>query len=243
MKKIDLSKYEDADRLPSDIERIIVNVIILYKGDIDNAAHMTHLSDDKINRVYLSWKSQIDKILKTHQNDEILSNGIDCGVEMMVNSINSMKEYMSKNDCTMISANSIKSINNTVDKLLKVKEQSTEAYDTLINKLNDSLLKAKNIEKIESGKIEDNSNYQSNINTVADLLSSYDSSSDKDISVPYTGNTKKIILTNVITHEKHTFDSAVKCASYLQVSQPSLICLKIRTNKLYKNKWKFEYGE
>ena len=234
MPKIDLSKYNDQERIPESVEQIILNGLIFYSGNAKKVSNYFNIDIDIVNTIYIKWYPHLTKAMTMKEKSEDLDNAINIGIELMKDHLAEVKQNRDNSSSKVMSQTLTRNVNSIVDRLVTIKENSSRAYDTITNKLIDSVVKVKTLEKLESGVIEDNSDYDINVNTVADLLDPY---------VGYTDNgtaKKRVEAYNKITQEVLTFNSVTECGEHFGC-HVQYISKKIKNKKPYKNEWIFRY--
>lgn len=202
---IDLSKYCDAERLDSSIEQIILNGLIAYECDVKKVKKHFNLDDNTVNKVYIKYYTQLCKIIDIRNKNSDADETINTVVELYKQHIDEVKNIVDNNKATKLLSDKVtRSLNSITDRLMGIKEQQTRAYDSTVNALNNQIIKQKQLECVESGKIEDNTDYSSNQESVADKLITYKKKTqNKRVSVTEPGGPTYFYNSAVEVMEDH----------------------------------------
>lgn len=172
--KIDLSRYNGSERLPSDIEKIVINLLLTTDFNIKKVSANTYLDDETINRVFIKWYMELTKIENTKINSSELENSINNAITIINEHLDEFKRFKDNARVKRLTSDETRNINSLLDRLTKLREAESKTYQNLITDLNNSILKAAETSLKENGPIEDNSEYENNVATVLSQLSKYD---------------------------------------------------------------------
>ena len=212
---IDLSKYNEMDRLPSQIETIVVNALIAFKADTKLVSRHYKLNREKVNEVYVKYYLNICKVLKSNLKGEVADEQLNDFLEISGKHIADVKARL--NETGNISTGDIATLTKIIDRIVEIKDQATKNTDSIINRLNDTILRAKTIEKMESGELGDTSvsrdNQASFMDVVAKALTQSAPSEAYDPHSEAHGGKKVYFysLTNMALFGE--YDSALQAAS------------------------------
>lgn len=222
--QIDLSRWETEERLPIRIETIIVQMLILCNGDEEKVAKKLFLSKEKINMIYVQYYFQIIEIIKakekTLNTDRILKNAII----IYGKHVNAIKAAQNKSEFKQLSQGNINSLNKAIDRTIEIMEKNTNRYERNNNALMNQLVKSKQIELIESGKIENNIDYDKNTKSVFNMLEQYKQPA-----------TRRIAMKDLTTDENIIYPTGQECGINLQLTGLSKRLPEIiKHRKVYK---------
>jgi hypothetical protein len=165
---IDLSNYNGVARLPSDVERIIVQLLIYCKGSLGRVMDKTHLNYLTIQKVYFKYINEIDAAIDMNSKKAIENKIISTSLTVIDKHVQTIADKQKASDNKIL--NDTKKLTDMAGATLKIIEQETKKYDATINKLNTSIIQQKELEKLESGPIEDTTIYQTNQNSLLSKL-------------------------------------------------------------------------
>ena len=178
------------DNLPGNIVGIIKNALIVYEGNTKKVANLYKLDKEKIDLILEENYLQLSQIIYSKMSSQELDTGIDDAISLMANHVSAIK---SKNP-TLLRDSEVNQVNRIADRMLGLKKEFNNTFDTLVNKMNEQNMKLRQLQVLENGKPEDNSEYFENQNTVINMLKKYGSKKEK-----------KIIIVNIKTYETKTF--------------------------------------
>lgn len=234
--KIDLSKYNSQERLPSNVYSIVKNALVYFKGNPAKVAKHYNLDIEKVNVVYEESYLVINQIIESSVKSDELDKGIEDSIQLMTEHIKHIKD--SKNVQNQILTDKyINQLTRMTDRFINLKEQNNRTFDILVNRMNDQTIKQRQLEVLESGKPDNAGDYLKNQQTVFNLLNQ----PEQSITAPYqNGNGKPVKATNVETKEVLQFESIAKMAAHFD-SDPDYLRKKISNGNLYKAVWKMEF--
>ena len=234
--KIDLSKYNSQDRLPSNVYSIVKNALVYFEGNPSKVAKHYKLDIEKVNIVYEESYLVINQIIESTVKSNELDKGIEDSIELMSDHIKQIKN--SKNTQNQVLTDKyINQLTRMTDRFISLKEQNNRTFDILVNRMNDQTIKQRQLEVLESGKPDNSTEYSENQQTVLNLLNQPQPS----ITAPYqNGNGKPVKATNTNTQEVLQFESIAKMAAHFD-SDPDYLRKKISNGNLYKTVWKMEF--
>lgn len=234
--KIDLSKYNTQERLPSNVYSIIKNALVVFKGNPKKVADHYNLDVEKVNIVYEESYLVINQIIESKTKSNELDKGIEDSIELMSDHIKQIKH--NKNSQNQILTDKyINQLTRMTDRFINLKEQNNRTFDVLINRMNDQTIKQRQLEVLESGKPDNSADYSENQQAVLNILNQ----PEESITAVYqNGNSKPVKATNTQTGEVLLFDSLNKMATHFD-SDPDYLRKKIYNGNLYKTVWKMEF--
>lgn len=219
---LDLSRYSNEERLPPNIISIIKNALIVFECNTAKIAKHYKLPKEKIDLIYEENYLQISQIMSAKTKSKELDTGIDNSIKLMADHVNALQATKTG---SIMTKNTINDITRITDRFLNLKSQFNDTYDTLINKMTDQSLKQRQVEVLERGKIEDDGEYYSNVETVFAKLKSTVS--------------RKIKATNINTKEVKHYNSIASAANDLGCNGDT-IRKRLSDKCLHKNEWAFE---
>jgi len=234
--KIALSKYNNQDRLPSNVYSIVKNALVYFGGNPNKVSKHYNLDIEKVNIVYEESYLVINQIIESTVKSNELDKGIETSIQLMSDHINTIKN--TKNSQNQILTDKyINQLTRMTDRFINLKEQNNITFDILVNRMNDQTIKQRQLEVLESGKPDNSADYSENQQTVFNLLNQPQPS----ITAPYqNGNGKPVRAINVNTQEVLNFDSIAKMAAHFD-SDPDYLRKKISNGNLYRAVWKMEF--
>lgn len=172
--KIDLSKFNNSERIDSSIEQIILNGLIAFNCDVKKVSKHFNLSEDIINMVYIKYYTQLCKIIKINNNNVEADSTISTILDLYKQHVEEVKVIVDANKTTKLLSDKItRNLNSIADRVCSIKENENRTYDNVVNTLSNQVIKQKQLEVIESGKIEDNTDYVENQESVLDKLNQF----------------------------------------------------------------------
>lgn len=169
--KLDLSKYNSVERLDSSIEQIILQALICFNCESKKVAKHFKLDEDIVNTVFIKYYSQLCKILEAKDKGKDTEEAIDTTITLYKNHIKEVADIVNRNpNSKLLSEKVVTSLNKITDRLTDIKEQEVKSYDSTVNNLFNTIVRQKQLEVVENGKVEDNSDYLENIQTVTDKM-------------------------------------------------------------------------
>lgn len=234
--KIDLSKYNSQDRLPSNIYSIVKNALVYFKGSPAKVAKHYNLDIEKVNIVYEESYLVINQIIESTVKSDALDEGIETSIQLMSDHINTIKNTKNAQN-QVLTDKYINQLTRMTDRFINLKEQNNRTFDILVNRMNDQTIKQRQLEVLESGKPDNSLEYLENQQAVFNLLNQ----PQQSITAPYqNGNGKPVKAINVKTNEVLQFESISKMAAYFD-SDADYLRKKISNGNLYKTEWKLEF--
>ena len=232
--KIDLSNYNDEERIPEAIEQVLLNGLIFFDCDAKKVAKYFNICEEKVNIVYIKWYSQLLRAITMKEKSEELDNAINTGIELMSDHLAEVKKTRDASNSKLMSQTLTRNVNSIVDRLVTIKENSSKTYDTVTNKLIDNIVKVKTIEKLEQGEIVNNSDYNDNTKSVSDRLNEYLSK--------YRNNSKICKVEDMVTGDSKVFNTMSDAARALGTT-PSHVSQVVKSGKLYRERYMIYYVE
>ena len=227
--KLDLSKHEGNDRLPGNVVSIIKNALVIYEGDSKKVAKNYNLNIETVNMVLEENYLQIQQIISSQMKSKELDIGINNAVSLITGHINSLQE---KKTDDLMTKQTITDVTRMTDRMISLKDQYNKTYDTLVTKMHELSLKERAIQVQESGKVEDNSEYNNNQQIVANMMKNYLENKSE----------KKVTLVNVKTYEVKVFEgerARIEAENFLGC--PNHLSDVARQKKPYKDEWLIQY--
>lgn len=160
-------KVPESGRLSSRQEMMVANSIILFKGDISKASKFLKIDPGITSEVYLKYNQNINQALAKAIDDDKANKAINDSLEIMQKHIKGIKKLQGKGT---LYASSLDSCLSTVDRLVKIKDASSNSFFRCVSGLGDSIVKSKMAEKVEEGMDFGGSDYRENQATVASLI-------------------------------------------------------------------------
>lgn len=236
--KIDLSKYNTSDRLNSNVEVILVNGIIAFNGDLKKTAKHFNIDISLVNITYVKYYSNILKIIDINKRNDKTQSTIDNIVSLYYGHVDEIKRSVDANTQTKIlSEKLINNLNRICDRAIELKENANKQFEVTVNRLNDQIIKFKQLEVIENGKLEDIGDYLENQNSVLEKLSSvggYDN---------YASNKKHVEALDLETGKVEVFPTLQSLTAALGLASASHLSTIIKAGQDYKGKFRFKYTE
>ena len=220
--KLDLSKYNDSDRLPSNIYNIIKNALPVFSGSTKKVANHYNLNEDIVIMVFEENYLNICQIIDSQSKSKELDEGLQNSIKLMTDHINTLENTKVNK---IMRSETVAQVTRMTDRLLSAKEQYNKTFDTLVNNFNAYTLKQKQLEILEQGKLEDKSDYDENVETIFSKLRSTVS--------------RKIKATNVITKEVKHYGSITEVAVDLKCNGDT-IRKRLADKTLFRDTWAFE---
>lgn len=230
---IDLSKYEKVSPLPSSIEIIIVQGLIITEGNIESISSKFNLSVEKVNEIYIRHYLEISNVIDQEKYNNDADICLNKSLKMYKKHISELEKYNSNNKKKLMTDSTIRSINSMVDRISNIKENNIRSYDSAVNKMIESILKSKHLELSEFGPQEDTSISDSNCNTFIDAILN---------KTPKRGNTKSIIVTDTESNTEKEYSSIKDAARDLNTTS-NYISVLLSSQRLLQNRYKFRYKE
>lgn len=211
---------------------ILKNALIIYNGDSQKVSKDFNISIDKVNEVLLANYMQINTIVSTQVKSQDVDAGINDSIKMLKNHISKLKKESIANNTLLLKDSTVSQLTKITDRLMTAKSQYVNAYDKMINEMITMDQKERQVQVLESGKLEDPSEYLENQNTVENLMKDYLSNKAE----------KTVTLVNVKTYEvkKFTGDKArTDAEEFLGVS--GHLSDIARQKSPYKGEWLVSY--
>lgn len=218
--RLDLSKYNDCERLPSNIYNIIKNALPAFQGSTRKVANHYNINEDIVIMVFEENYLNICQIVDSQTKSKELDDGIQNAIKLMTDHINTLENTKVNK---IMRSETVAQVTRMSDRLLAAKEQYNKTFDTLVNNFNAYTLKQKQLEILEQGKLEDNTEYNQNVETVFTMLK----------------GAVRIKITNAETKEIHRFKTLREAAEFLQTT-PEYVRRKTLSKTLYNEKWLIE---
>lgn len=218
---LDLSRYSNDERLPPNIISIIKNALIVFECDTKKIAKHYKLPKEKIDLIYEENYLQISQILSAKTKSKELDTGIDNSIKLITGHINSLENQKSADIMTNSTVNNVIKL---TDRMVALKQQYNNTYDIIVNKMIEQSLKERTVTVQESGKLEDYSDYNENVETVFTKLKA---------------TARKVKASNIKTKEVKHYGTLREAGNDFGIN-PDYIRTKISTKTLYKDEWCFE---
>lgn len=221
---LDLSRYSNEERLPPNIISIIKNALIVFECNTAKIAKHYKLPKEKIDLIYEENYLQISQIMSAKTKSKELDTGIDNSIKLITGHINSLENQKSADIMTNSTVNNVIKL---TDRMVALKQQYNNTYDIIVNKMIEQSLKERAVTVQESGKLEDVSDYNENVETVFTKLKA---------------SAIKVKASNIKTKEVLHFGTLREAGNYFSMN-PDYIRTKIQMKTLYKDEWCFEKEE
>lgn len=223
---LDLSRYNNEEKLSPDIFAILKNALCVYNGDAKKVAELYNIKEEHVNRVLAKDYLQITQIINSQMRSKDLDNGIDSAITLLSKHVSEIKK--ANKDSNLLKDSSISQLTRITDRFLNSKKSYNDTYSVLVNEMIDQQLKERQVNVLENGKPEDNTEYLQNQNTVASMMEDYLAAKVD----------KSVTMVNVKTYEvkKFTGDRARQDAEKFLgcVGHLSDIC---RQKSPYRGEW------
>lgn len=223
--RLNLSQY-DTERLDSTIESIIVQGLVYFKGNIKRTAVHFNLSEETVTMIFIKYYATLDSMIENQEKDKRTEKSINTALKLYDNHIQSVETMMTGRD-GMLPDKMTKNINSILDRLVTVKENRARVYNKTVQNLNDTIVKMKQLEVLETGKVESDTDYKENQQTVLQMLQDY-----QPLKTP-------VRAINIHTKEERTFESITECANAFEMNH-GYLCKKLDTGTPYKDEWIFQ---
>ena len=113
--KIDLSKYNDYDRLPSEIEMIIKNALIISEGNVKKISKLYNITEDQINKIFIQYYDNIIQIIENKTDSENIDNILDDSISLLQNHVKDIKKKVDIQGNNILTDKITKNINSVID--------------------------------------------------------------------------------------------------------------------------------
>ena len=143
---IDLSSYNNVQPLPITVSNIIISGLVAYEGDAYKVARHFKLNVEKVNEVYLTVYTSINRAIAQQQKINDISTGINACTDLMTEHVKELKRNRDDKGGKLMSKEMTKNVNSIADRLLKISESNASTYNSSIDKLYDNIGKIKLIE-------------------------------------------------------------------------------------------------
>lgn len=221
---LDLSKYNTSERLPANIVSIIKNAICVYEGNTAKIAKLYNIDKEKVDYIFEEYYLQLTQIIDSQVKSKELDTGISNAILLITDHINTLQNSKSTDLMTKATINDVTRM---TDRMISLKQQFNNTYDTLVNKMQEQSLRSRQVEVLENGKPEDFSDYNENLETVYTKL--------KTVA-------RRIKASNIRTKEVRRYGTLREAGNAFGIN-PDYIRTKISTKTLYKDEWCFENDE
>lgn len=218
---IDLSKYETADRLPANVVSIIKNALIVYEGSTAKVSKLYKISKEKVDLIFEENYLQLIHIIESQTKSKELDQGISNAISLMTDHISDLEHNKTADIMTKSTVNDVIRM---TEKMVALKTQFNNTYDTLINKMNEQAFKARQLDILENGKSEDSDDYNENLESVFSKLKT---------------TSRKIKATNIKTKEVKNFES-IRDAAFDFKCNGDTIRKRLADKCLFRDEWAFE---
>ena len=206
-------RVADSGRLTARQEMVVANTIVYEKGGIAASAAFLGIPQSLVSEVFLKYSAQISQALVKGLDDDRINEAINGSVRLLERKIKSLKGDMAANGD--LTADQYGECLAAVDRLVKVKSASSDAYCKCLSGLTADIVKAKLAEKVEEGIDFDNSVYASNQKAVADLLRGGELKPSKD---PECG----VHAYDLAMGAEHCFSSRLEFCRAAGITMPQL---------------------
>lgn len=228
--KLDLSRYNNSDKLPVAIEKILLEALIVFNADVKKISEHFNINENIVSEVLIKYYSQISIIYDTNLRAKPLDEALNKSVTIMNKHISELKTAQDASETKSLRSSEISNLCKMVDRITSIRETAIRSYDATVNKLNNSLTSLKMAEARVEGPVENDTDYTENQTTVYDMLREFDSLEFK------FGSKKPVLLIDSKTNEVKEYESLKALATELDTS-PEYIRKKIDRKSLYKNKY------
>lgn len=219
--KLDLSKYNTQD-IPPNVVSIIKNALVVFDGNVNKVSKHYNLDQEKVSGIFLEHYLIITQIIESKMKSVELDNGIDNAILLITEHIN---ELQSKKSNPVMRDSTVNAVNRMTDRMIALKKEYNNTFDTLVNRMNDQSLKERSVKVLENGKPDNPEDYVQNIETVYSKLKNC---------------RRRVRATNIKTQEILEFDTLRACADHFKTN-PDYLRTKIHSKKLWQDYWAFEY--
>lgn len=227
--KVDLSKYNSFEKLPISIEKILVEALIAFNANTKTVSEHFNISEDKVSEVLIKYYSSISEIYQNNIKTKPMEDALNKAMEMMKKHITEVKSAQDSSSIKALKSAEIGNICKMVDRITTVREAALKSYDLTINKLNANIAALKMTESRTEGKIEDDSDYLENQQTVFEKMAEYQ-----------RGYSKKTKAVSDKTGEVREFNTLNEMAAHFNTT-PEYIRKKINNGNLYKEEWRLYF--
>lgn len=221
---LDLSRYNNEEKLSPDIFAILKNALCVYNGDAKKVAELYNIKEEHVNRVLAKDYLQITQIINSQMRSKDLDNGIDSAITLLSKHVSEIKK--ANKDSNLLKDSSISQLTRITDRFLNSKKSYNDTYSVLVNEMIDQQLKERQVNVLENGKPEDNTEYLQNQNTVASMMENY-----------LSKRPRKITLINVKTYEIKEFSTIREAEEFLGPSCVNHLRDIVSRKSPYKQEW------
>lgn len=198
--KVDLSKYNSVERLDSSIEQIVLQALICFDCEVKKVSKHLKLDEEIVNIIFIKYYAQLCKILESKDKGKDTEDAIDTTITLYKNHIKEVADIVNRNpNSKLLSEKVVTSLNRITDRLTDIKEQEVKSYESTVNNLFNTIIRQKQLEVVENGKVEDNSDYLENIQTVSQKI--------LNLTGAKGGPTKKVRVTFADTNNSMIYPS------------------------------------
>lgn len=216
----------DDGRINSSDELLIVQAIIFSEVNIKAVANIFSITEELVSEIYMKYYIQINRSLNKAIEEDKLNKSLNDSIAILSSHISEIKTQQRKSGNKTLNTPLLSSATRSIDRLISLKGISTNEFKAVDN-IHNTLQKQKSVEKLESGVIENNSDYLENQQAVFNMLNNSKSK-------------KSVKITNIKDNSIKIFESIRECANFLN-SDPNYIS-KIN-GKVYNDTWLIEKEE
>lgn len=163
-------RQDDNGRLGSGQEIIIQNLLISTDCDFELISKLTNLPVAIILEIYIKYSQYIDKIIVNTESTEKDNDAIEKCLDLLINHITAIVEYQKLAQTNLLRATDLTNILRILDRLVAIKQTKITQFDKLTGSLVILTAKIKQMELLESGKLELSTDSNFNFTTIADKL-------------------------------------------------------------------------
>ena len=165
--KLDLSYLNGSTHIDSESEMLVVQGLIAEKGNTKKVAKNFNVSEAIVSRIMVKNYVQINKIVTDNERIDETDKAITDAVDMYADHIEAIKNGR---QCKKLPAATVSDLNKMFDRITRIKDSKTKAYDSTLNVMSKNIIKQKTLEVVEKGKSQDSSEYKDNQDSVASKL-------------------------------------------------------------------------
>ena len=164
---LDLSYLNGSNHIDSESEMLIVQGLIAENGKTGRVAKAFNVDEGIVSRVMVKNYLQINKIVTENARSDETDKAISDAVSMYSDHIEAIKNGR---QCKKLPESTISALNKMFDRMTRIKDSKTKAYDSTLNVMSKNIIKQKTLEVVEKGKSQDSAEYKENQDSVASKL-------------------------------------------------------------------------
>lgn len=236
--KIDLSKYNSEERIPSSVISIIVQTLIFFEGNIKKVSSNLNLNEDKINEIFIQYYFQISEAIESKDKNSNITDTLNDAMKVYREHIGEIKKIQDKTDFKMLNTTNSTSLNRAVDRVINLLKENTSKYERVNANLISQIQRQSQTTLMESGKIESNGDFDENRATFANAV--FEKADLSTYIKPSNGLAKPVVVYDNVTEKERTFSSGVEARAFLGMTSRDLSDY-ITYKKLYKGRYAIKY--